>query len=182
MKKSFLTLSVLCVTLFIYGMSKPIDNPDASINKSTKHTSHYVKPHAGIQLNYNRPKVMQVGDTAELKLKFKSKLQADTLEVNISHDEGLQLLSESHFQFDKVKGAANKIVLQILANNEGQFYIDVTATIITNGNSQVRTFSIPVTVGDQSNAKTTSGSSTSTGYKALPSQGVISMPATETTD
>ncbi len=177
MNKLITLLTVAAVASMSYGMSSPTEKKAQT--HSVKHEQVYVKPHAGIGLNYNQPKNLQAGDSFELVLNFKTQVNADSLQVNIKHDDALQLgVSQFDYQFSAVKNEQNKIVIPFTALQDGRFFIDVSAALITDGKKQTRSFSIPVTVGDISNIKTKA----KPGYKAMPEQGVISMPATETTD
>ncbi|RDH83968.1 MAG: hypothetical protein DIZ80_07485 [endosymbiont of Galathealinum brachiosum] len=176
-----LTLTAIVTTVLIsYGMSSPVDNQLQKKTNlhSTKHEQVTTKPHAGIELNYNRPKKLQVGDSYDLVLNFKTRVSADTLQINIKHDDGLQLgVSQFDYQFAAFKNKKNKITIPVTTLHDGQYYIDISAALITNGVSQARSFSIPVVVGDPSKNKKINA-----GYISVPSQGVISMPASETTE
>lgn len=180
MNKLLTLIAIVATVLISYGMSSPVDQQ--SQKKMNLHSSKYdqvtTKPHAGIELNYNRPKKFQVGDAYDLVLNFKTRIYADSLQINIKHDDGLQLgVSQFDYQFEANKKSKNKIIIPVTALHDGQYYIDISAVLITNGVSQARSFSIPVIVGNASKNK-----KTNPGYTSVPSQGVISMPASETTD
>jgi len=181
MNKLLTLVTILTGAFFSYGMSSPNESSvqDESQQISTKHDQVYIKPHAGIELNYNRPKTLQAGETFELELNFKTRVQADSLRVNIKHENGLQLgISQLDYQFVVSKNTNNKIVVPVTALQDGRYFIDIKALLMINGKAQARTFSIPVTVGNPLKLKP----ATNSGYKPVPSQGVISMPATETTE
>ena len=181
MKKNITVLAVFTCALISYGMSSPVDNTASkeTSKHSVKHEQVYTKPHAGIELNYNRPKNLQAGDSFDLVLNFKTKTNADSLNITIKNNNDLQLgLSQFDYQFSAVKNNKNTITIPVTALHDGRFFIDIMAILMVNGNEQARTFVIPVTVGDQSNVKVKPAK----GYNSLPSQGVISMPATETTE
>jgi len=152
----------------------------ASPLKKNKSHQQYTKPHAGIELDYKYPKSIQAGDSLELKLNFKTRSATEYLQVNVKHDRGLQLNSDAHYQFAVIENVPNTITLQIAGLLEGRFYIDINAIISHDGSRQARSFSIPVTVGDPRNFKTSAGTDANAGYTARPSEGVVSMPATET--
>ena len=171
---------IFTTTLISYGMSSPVDKQSQKSTKlhSTKYQQVTTKPHAGIELNYNRPKKLQVGDSYDLVLTFKTRIYADSLQINIKHDDGLQLgISQFDYHFDIVKNNKNKLKIPVTALQDGRYFIDISAALITSGASQARSFSIPVTVGDVSKNRKVNA-----GYSSMPSQGVISMPATETTE
>jgi len=178
-----LTLAIIfTAAVFSYGMSSPNDSSvqNEPQQTSTKHDQVYIKPHAGVELNYNRPKALQAGETFELQLNFKTQVQADSLQVNIKPENGLQLgISQLNYQFTvSKKNQINKIVVPVTALQDGRYFIDIKALLMISGKEQARSFSIPVTVGDPLKSKPV----VNPGYNPVPSQGVISMPASETTD
>ena len=181
MKKNLTVLAILSSALISYGMSSPVDNKTLkeTSKHSVKHEQVYTKPHAGIELNYNRAKNLQAGDSFDLVLNFKTKINADSLNINIKNNNDLQLgISQFDYQFSAVKNKKNTITIPVTALQDGRYFIDIMAVLMVNGVEQARTFVIPVTVGDQADVK----AKPAKGYKSVPSQGVISMPATETTE
>jgi len=180
MNKLLTLITIVTTVLISYGMSSPVENQSQNNTNlhSSKHEQVTTKPHAGIELNYNRPKKLQAGDAYDLVLNFKTRVYADSLQINIKHDDGLQLgISQFDYQFSVIKNKKNIIKIPVTTLYDGQYYIDISAVLVTNGVSQARSFSIPVIVGDPSKNK-----KTNSGYTSVPSQGVISMPASETTD
>jgi len=168
-------LSIFCITLLLfcnYTIASPL--------KKNKSHQKYTKPHADIEIDYKYPKAIQPGDSLELELNFKTRSVAESLQINIKHDKGLQLNSNAHYQLTVIENVTNTVTLQIAGLLEGRFYIDINAIISHNGTRQARSFSIPVTVGDPRNFKTSAGTDAKAGYTARPSEGVVSMPATET--
>jgi len=168
-------LSFFCITLLLF-----CNYTTASPLKKNNSHQRYTKPHAGIELDYKYPKAIQPGDSFELKLNFKTRSATESLQVNVKHDRGLQLNSDAHYQFTVIKNVPNTVTLQIAGLLEGRFYIDINAIISLNGTPQARSFSIPVTVGDPGNFKTSAATDAKAGYTTRPSEGVVSMPATET--
>lgn len=166
---------------FSLGMSSPSDEAvqTAAPSETKSHRHQTVKPHAGVLLDYQRPPVMQVGGTVVLHLDFTVRAPADSLEVSI-RNKGLQLDSSTEYQFAAARGDRHRVTLNISALQDGVFYLDIEASLVTAGQGQARSFSIPITVGDPTTFKTTS--EPAAGYKVVPSEGVISMPAVETTD
>lgn len=179
MNKLLTVLTAFACALISYGMSSPVEhNASKKTSKHiVKHEQVYTKPHAGIELNYNRPKKLQIGDYFDLVLTFKTKVDADFLKININNNNDLQLgISQFDYTFSAIKNKKHKVTIPVTTLHDGRFFIDISATLMVNGNEQTRTFTIPVTVGEQIKDK----SQENTGYKSLPSQGVVSMPATET--
>ncbi len=185
MNKLLTLLTIAAVATFSYGMSSPVENnaQQKTYKTSARHDQVYTKPHAGIELNYNRPKLLQAGDSFELILNFKTRVSADSLQINMKYDNGLQPgISQLQYYFAAPENKKNQIIIPLTVLEDGRFFIDISAALITNGKAQARSFSIPVTVGNPANYKTPTGAEINSGYRVVPSQGVISMPATETTD
>ena len=180
MKKIINGLVFVSMLFVIYGMSKPnVEN--SKMGEPKKTSAHavskaYVKPHAGIQFSYQQPKSIDVGETINIKLKFKNKDNAESLIVNINHDSALQLNNQRHYEFDLQTTKNNKLTLSVTGMEEGQFYIDVITITQVNGKPQARSLSIPIFVGDVIKDKARAPNSK---YQILPEQGVISMPAIE---
>ena len=183
MNKILTRLSITAAILLSYGMSSPFEDNTVQQTKtlSGKYERAYTKPHAGIELKYNSPKNLQIGEAFELVLDLKTTVNADSLQIKIKHDDGLQLgVSQLQYEFTVAKNQTDQIVIPLTALRDGRFFIDISAVLITGGQAQARAFSIPFIVGDPAKAKAATGVETGSGYKAIPSQGVISMPATET--
>ncbi len=177
-----LVLLVLLIAVLTYAMTAPW--PQESRQEAEKPVEKtgagYAKPHAGIELRYPAPTVMQVGDSQSLDLDFRLHTLADSLVVSVETEAGLQLDSATRFEFISVREAA--IIMQFSALEEGRFHITVNAVMNSDGQSQARSFAIPVTVGEPATDQSSSKSSTPQGHKSYPEQGVISMPAQETTN
>lgn len=69
---------------------------------------------------------------------------------------------------------SNTLMVTVIPENEGLFYINVSATLLNNGKQQTRSFAIPVYVG---NVQTKPGIN---GVQQDSARGgIISMPAVE---
>lgn len=189
MKKYYTVISVLIAGLFLSGMSSPIDDEEATINEpaidthKTRHSVGYAKPHAGIELTFSQPKPVESGESFELQFTLRTSSNGDQLQLRISNDAGLQLTSPDTYQFDTRKGMTHSIVSEFIALQDGQYYVDLTASLHIDGKQQSRSFIIPVTVGDPASFKSSAEEANSKrGYRLDDEQGVISMPAVETTE
>lgn len=181
-KKLQSVLIIIPVIMLSYGMSSSdkLSDSNEQIQKTDHKEASYTKPHAGIELNYNSLKPVKVGESIVLDLQFTTRTQAESLIVNIRHDDGLQLDSQDAYQFSTTRAAKHAVNLQLTGLKQGNFIVDVSAEIISNGQSQVRTFAIPIIVGDPVSNKSTEDNNAASKYRSIPSQGVVSMPATET--
>jgi hypothetical protein len=187
MKKIYLLVSVLALGFFLSGMSKPVDKemlPTSDGQKSAQRKAHYTKPHAGIYLDYQRPRNLQVGDNLELELSFKVRDQAEQLQIKLSVGDILLLQSDSQFEFDTQANKQNSVVILATALKEGATRINLDATILVAGRYQSRSFSIPVIVGDPARFKSavTGVVISRPGYTVDKEHGVVSMPAVESAE
>jgi len=186
MKKLYSLSILLVLGFFMLGMSKPVDNeisPSPDDQKSSKSDLNYSKPHAGIYLDYQSPAKLQVGDSLELELRFKVRDQAELLQVTIRVSDALLLQSDSQYEFDTQITKNNAVTLLATALKESRARINLSATILVDGRYQSRSFSIPVTIGDPQQFKSTvKGVTTGPGYGVDKEHGVVSMPAVETSN
>jgi len=187
MKKIYLLTSILALSFLLLGMSKTIEKetlPAPHANKPAERKAHYAKPHAGIYLDYQRPENLQIGDRLELQLNFKVRDQAEQLQVSVSVGDILLLQSDSQFEFETAVNKQYSIIILAAALKEGAERINLAATILVAGRHQSRSFSIPVIVGEPTQPKpsVTGVVISKPGYKVDKAQGVVSMPAVETSD
>lgn len=188
MKKYFIRfLTVVVIVVLTYAMTAPWPQQSqqetgkqAESHSAKQQDTAYVKPHAGIEMQYYSAGAMQVGEARSLELSFTLDQQADSLLLTVETEPGLQLDSAERVEFTGVRETRTSI--QVSALQPGRFNITINALIRTAGQKQARSFVIPVTVsGDAGHSPDTpSGNpgAESTGSES----GVIAMPAVETTD
>ncbi len=183
MNKTFKrTLSIL----FVAGLSLGMSSPEPVVKNEHKHAGHkqstggYVKPHAGIVMRGDFPGVMQVGEPVNMSLTFQLDISADQLLIDVrSLSEGLQV-SQQSFSFTTVQQA--EVSLQLSALAEGVHTLEINTRLTRSGQTQARSFVQRIRVGDIEEAKSAEIESSKPGYAVKPEQGVISMPAVETTE
>lgn len=106
------------------------------------------KTSAPVDLKYDLSAKPKAGEPFEIELVFKPRLPADTLEVELSGMPGLTLVQQGTFRFDKVQAevpCTQKITIQ--ADADGTYYVSIVARMITQVQTEVRTFSVPIVVG-----------------------------------
>ena len=106
------------------------------------------KTSAPVDLKYDLAAKPAVGQPFEIELVFQPRLPADTLEVEVSGMTGLTVAEPTAFKFEKVQSGTpypQKITVQAAA--DGTYYVSVIARMITQVQTEVRTFSVPVVVG-----------------------------------
>jgi len=161
-----LALGALTALLALAGCGKSADEKAAEALAPTKVTK---KPGAGpeskpedrmanavvsgkttapVELKYDLAAKPDVGQPIEITLAFQPRLPADTLQVEVSAVPGLTLVSAGAPKFQKVvsdQTYTSKVLVQ--ASQPGVYYVNVLARMITQVQSEVRTFSVPVVVG-----------------------------------
>jgi hypothetical protein len=194
MKTKYTLISILASTLFLTGMSTPLDHAsDDSANDempttskhqhTTKTGADYIKPHAGIDLRYNQPGPVEPGEDVTLELNLSSRMAGDLLRVRINHDSGLQLNTAAEHEFSTSQGTVHSLPVSFTALQEGRLHIDVLVSVRVDGRFQSRAFSILLNVGDPASYKSVDDRKPlPEGYKLDRERGVISMPAVESGD
>jgi hypothetical protein len=106
------------------------------------------KTSAPVDLKYDLSAKPKVGEPFEVELVFQPRLPADTLEIEVTGMPGLVVGQQGAFKFEKVQAQTpyvQKVTLQ--ADADGTYYINVIARMITQVQTEVRTFSVPVVLG-----------------------------------
>jgi hypothetical protein len=106
------------------------------------------KTSAPVDLKYDLAAKPAVGQPFEIELDFLPRLAADTLDVAVTGMPGLTLVGGGTVTFDKVQAGTtytHKVLVQ--ADADGTYYVSVIAKMITQVETEVRTFSVPVVVG-----------------------------------
>jgi len=145
---------------------------------------HFIgKPQAGISLKYEYLNSTELNEILEIKLVFTVSRDTDALYVDYRVNPGLKLVDlQSEYQFNNMsKGSREEIVLRVIPELAGEQVIYISAAIDVNGSKQSRAFMVPVTLGSTNELKSNQNIPAK-GMKYIPSQNVISMPATETTE
>jgi len=147
--------------------------------KQARH--HFIgKPQAGISMQYEFLNSKELNEELEIKLVFKVSRNTEALYVDYRVTPGLKLLdSQSEYQFNKLsRGASEEIIVRVMPESEAEHVIYVTAAIDVKGVKQTRSFMVPVTTVSASQLKAQQNIPAK-GTRYIPSQNVISMPASE---
>jgi lipoprotein-anchoring transpeptidase ErfK/SrfK len=133
------------------------------------------KTAAGVDLKYDLPAKPQPGQDFEVALALLPRVQADTLEVEVTGIEGLTIVNCAKAKFEKVlSGETYPATVTVRAEKPGLYYVGVAAKMVTQVQTEARTFSVPVVVGNVAAAEKTAPATDAAG------QPVESMPAEET--
>jgi hypothetical protein len=133
------------------------------------------KTAAGVDLKYDLPARPEPGTDFEVALALLPRLPADTLEVEVTGIPGLSIVNGAAAKFEKVhSGEAYPAKVTVRADRPGLYYLAVSAKMVTQVQTEARTFSVPVVVGPVAAAEKTAPEKDAAG------QPVESMPAEET--
>ena len=141
---------------------------------------NYAKPHAPVEMTFSTSTKPKVGATLRYEILLTVGIDADDMQVSVSADEGLSLLEyPQQLQLGvQKKDQQQAVVVTCQPQREGLFYINISATVITDGKRQSRSFAIPVNVGDVDAAKHLKASGVV--VEDAAGERIISMPAQQT--
>jgi hypothetical protein len=107
------------------------------------------KPTAPIELNYTYSSEPVANVSLIVELLVSSRISADSLVVgiNTSNDTLLTVRNPAPI-VDVSPGELHRFRVEVLPREEGEFFVHVIATLVRDGVSQSRAFSIPVQVGN----------------------------------
>jgi hypothetical protein len=106
------------------------------------------KTAAAIDLKYDVLARPQVGQPFEIELVLLPRLAADTLSVEVTGITGLTVVSGGAAKFESVtSGERHVMKVLVRADAAGLYYANVVARMVTQVQTDVRTFSVPVAVG-----------------------------------
>jgi len=106
------------------------------------------KTAAAVDLKYNLGARPALGQPFELELVLLPRMAADTLEVQATGMPGLVVAGGAEAKFNQVvadEKYAAKVLLQV--TEPGLYYVGVTAKLVNKVQTDARTFSVPVVVG-----------------------------------
>jgi hypothetical protein len=166
---------------------KQIQLSESNIKNNTK--NYIGKPHAPITMRFSVDvkNSIYIGQLLRYKIYFTSSQHADDLQVHYKTKPDLLIQNtELSIAFGAQKKAQrNLLALDVIPQQQGLFYIYLSATVYINGQAQSRSFAIPVKVGKQ-DAKTLFKMQAAPRTVVVPQSeelpGIISMPAIEVID
>lgn len=132
------------------------------------------KTAAGVDLKYDVPAKPEPGQEFEIELAFLPRLPSDALEVEVTGIPGLEVLTGATHRFENVVPGERYIArVQVRAGSQGLYYVGVAARMVTQVQTDARTFSVPVVVGVPVASQKPAPEKDSAG------QAIESLPATE---
>jgi len=127
------------------------DAPAVVENPEDKRLANAVatgKTAAAVDLKYDVLAKPAAGQPFEIELVFLPRLAANMLEIEVTGIPGLTIVSGGAVTFEGITAGeryATKVAAQAEAN--GLFYANVVVRMITDVQTEARTFSVPVAVG-----------------------------------
>jgi hypothetical protein len=149
----------------------PVETPE---DKRLANAVPTGKTAAPVDLKYDVLAKPQVGQPFEIELALLPRLAADALEVEVTGIPGLAIVSGGVAKFEDVSSGERHVArVLVQADAAGIFYANVVARMITQSRSEVRTFSVPVVVGNVAAVQKAEPAKDATG------EAIQSMPAVE---
>lgn len=160
----------------------------ANVNNLTSDSLISGKPHAPIELKFSLPENISLNESILFELSLIVSQEADNLIISFAADDGVSILNKQKqiMLGQQSKGQVNDIRVSLLPERSGLLYFHITATLIDGELQQSRSFAIPLAIGDIQILETLNGGREiqqgKSGQENTSAQGIISMPAIETTD
>jgi len=154
------------------------------VNKNNRSPDNLIrgKPHAPIELEFSLPENINLKESMQLELSIIVSQKADNLIIALSTDDGVSILNnQRQIIFDQQgKGQKNNMRVSLLPNRVGLLYLYISATLIDGEQKQSRSFVIPLKIGNIKVLESLKSDGIIQQEKS--GQGIVSMPAVETTD
>ena len=153
------------------GAAAPAESPD---DKRMANAVVTGKTTAPVDLKYDVLAKPDVGQPFEIELAFSPRLPADALEVEVTGIPGLTVVSGGATRFEGVTAGERYVAKALVqAGAPGIYYANVIAKMITQVQTEARTFSVPVVVGAVPAAQKTEPAKDAAG------EAIKSLPAVE---
>jgi len=167
MKKTILILVPLLV-VGLYANSKKINseetntvikNIDNKIIIEGTTAKKYSKPGAPIDMTYKSTKV-DSNETADVKITLSTTAQNGEVVVDMTLDKNLKLINDvdmkQNFNISQNSKSFN-IDLKVRSEREGLYYIRLLTKVKTGKHPKLRSFAVPIMVGENPRPKTKAG-------------------------
>jgi hypothetical protein len=123
----------------------PAESPD---DKRMANAVVTGKTSAPVDLKYDLLAKPEVGQPFEIELVFQPRLPADALEVEVTGIPGLTVVNGGATRFAGVLAGERYVAKALVqADTAGIYYANVVAKVITQIQTEARTYSVPVVVG-----------------------------------
>ena len=169
MKKITLILTPL---LFLLGLNAEVMKPE---NISGNTMQQYSKPGAPIDMKYNSQRV-DLNETADVNITLNTSATNGTFSAIVTLDKELEELSDTQkeLKFDIYEDQQEFMInLKVKAQDQGLYYIRLLTKISNSYGSKLRSFAVPVYIGEEEKKVLTKGITNQ--FKALGSGENISV-------
>ncbi len=157
MKKTILVLVPLLV-VGLYANSKKINQDETTIVKSIDEkiiiegttVGKYSKPGAPIDMTYKTTKV-DMNETADVNITLTTTAQSGKVLVSMNIDDNLTLIDnvDVNQSFDITPDSKSfNIDMKVRSEHNGLYYIRLLTKVETGQHPKLRSFAVPVMVGD----------------------------------
>lgn len=168
-------LAAAAGALMAAGASRAAAPPPPSEPAAKTLRAHTVKPSAPIELRYALRGEPAAGLPLTIELVVTSRVAADALRIEVAPTgDALALLSATPADAADPAGGRHTRRVVVLPRGDGQYYLNVIATLVRSGVPQSRAFSIPVRVGGVA-----SGGARTRVLSSESGRPLISLPAVE---
>lgn len=153
---TFIVRNVLgCFSLAAFAMSGCTAAQSLPPEAGLVHEHATVKPGASVEITFEAPKNIAVGEYGVLKLIIQDYYDAGTLNLVARPEEGLRFVSETGRKTLSMSGDdQQEWELDFIGTADGVYYVDVSAIVdLPDGNQSARAFSGRVNIGDIQKAK-----------------------------
>jgi len=159
MNKTLLLLTPLLLVVGLQANSKKIASQEEKTFAEGTTEGHYQKPGAPINMSYHSVKV-NANEKAEVNITLTTTAKSGTLFASMTHDENLTILNNAEKDM-KFEVAPNRktfnINLQVSSKIDGLYYIRLLTKIDRGYGLKLRSFAIPVYIGENQKPKKTAG-------------------------
>jgi len=179
MKKNFLILTPLIIVMGLHANSKKVTQEEIDKVASGTTEGHYQKPGAPINMSYKSIKV-DTNETADVNITLTTTAHSGTIYAMMTHDDNLTLIGDvdENLTFNILPDQKSfNINLQATSNYDGLYYIRLLTKIDKGYGPKLRSFAVPVYIGDNPKPKTRSGV---TFMKATSGENISVSKAVET--
>ena len=166
MKKTILILVPLLV-VGLYANSKKMNPDDTTVVKSIDNkiiiegttAGKYSKPGAPIDMTYKTTKV-DTNETADVNITLTTTAQSGKVLISMNIDNNLTLVNsvDTNQSFDIAPDSKSfNINMNVRSEHEGLYYIRILTKVKTGLHPKLRSFAVPVMIGENPRPKTRAG-------------------------
>lgn len=157
MKKTILFLAPLLVVMGLHANSKNNNPKETTVEGTT--LGHYSKPGAPIDMSYKTSKV-DTNESADVNITLTTTATSGKVIISMNLDKKLTLLSniDKSQSFEIQPDTKTfSINLRVSSKNEGLYYIHLLCKVEKAHGIKLRSFAVPVYIGNYLKSKTRSG-------------------------